>query len=98
MTYLTRRIVIPLLALAAIFMATGCDYNDEDEAGVQDARQTSVVYPAGTSDLTAETPPGTTGEDVITETIVIENGQFDRADVTFPAGEAVALVIDNRDG
>jgi len=98
MTNLKRRIAILALSLPALLLAGACDYNDEDEAGSQDARQTAVVYPAGTSDLTAETPPGTTDDEVITETVVIENGQFDRQEITFPSGEAVALVLDNRDG
>lgn len=97
MTSLKRHVASLAAILPVVLLVSACEYNDDDEAGAQDARQTAVVYPAGTSGLTAETPPGTTDDDVITETVVIENGQLDRQEITFPAGEAVALILDNRD-
>lgn len=88
--------VVPIALLAAVFVGAGCDYNDEQEAGTQDDRNTAVVYPGGTTELFAETPPGTDADEP-TDTVTVENGEINAEEIVFPTGEGLVLTIDNQD-
>lgn len=91
-----RCIATPIAVVAAALIVTGCDYNQDQEAGTQDDRQTAVVYPAGTSELFAETPPGTDADEP-SEAVTIENGEVSTDEITFPVGEGLVLTLDNHD-
>ncbi len=91
-----RSLAVPVALLAAVLAGTGCDYNEEQEAGTQDDRHTAVVYPGGTTELFAETPPGTDAEEP-TDTVTIVDGEVSDEEIIFPTGEGLVLALDNQD-